>query len=691
MSGESLTGSVGMKRSFERIKYHYEVERELADRLRSAPKSERKYLYTSLYNELFSRVPDHPQNVSKLNHSERLAETERQFGVVRRFITSNAVYLEIGAGDCSLAVRVARDAAQVYALDVSDEISRGVSFPENCKLLITDGTEIPVPPHCVDVAFSNQLMEHLHPDDATEQLAQIFQALRPGGVYICVTPNRLSGPHDVSNSFDTKPRGFHLREYSNDDLIKLYACIGFNKFRAIISYHSLVLPFLVPLWPILLYENTVSNLPERLIRRFALPLNSVKFVAFKAQPTSNEASDTRTIGSSNPSKSRNPLGHLRLLVRSCWFRIERLALGRVKGGKRRMQAARAAFYQSMWENASAAAGATLTRSGNDVIEMRRGGVCLRARENETEVDDLAVLERAGDKFETHQLLSRGGLPVPGHILVTLGKYDHALSYLRRNGGPLVVKPASSTGGGAGVTTNVFTAGELRSAMSWARSYGKDILIERQIEGDCYRILFMDGEHIDSIRRDPPTVVSDGRSTIRQLLRRENQRRLEQGAKRSQVLIAADRDMANTLARQGLGPESRPAAGMVVRLKQAINENALQENSAAATLLCADIIESSRDAAELVGVRLAGVDVICRNPSLPLEASGGAIIEVNTQPGLYYHDIEGRGSLIAQRILERYFESGPRTGRQVGEIDRGDKTAEAGSYEAGDRQLAGQRQ
>jgi cyanophycin synthetase len=338
-----------------------------------------------------------------------------------------------------------------------------------------------------------------------------------------------------------------------------------------------------------------------------------------------------------------------------WFSVRRLTFGRMNSGVRRMWAARVAFYQSMWRAACARTATAIAVRPNGDIEMRRSGRCLMARDNETYVDDPAAISRAAYKQLVHRHLSAAGIPVPKHTVVTLREYEVALSHLQSSHGPVVVKPAALTGGGFGVTTNVATPRALRSAMAWARGYGKDILIEDQVDGDCYRILLLDGEHLDSILRRPATVIGDGRSTIRQLLSRENRRRVAQGAARSQVVILTDRDLINTLARQGLALSSRLAAGAVVRLKQAINENALQDNSPAAGLLCWDIIAAARRAAELVGLRLAGVDVICRDPSVPLEASGGVVLEVNAPPNLYYHHLEGRDGSVADAILNAYFD------------------------------------
>ena len=100
----------------------------------------------------------------------------------------------------------------MYALDVSDEIATRITLPANCKLVLSDGLTVAVPEGSIDVAYSNQLMEHLHPDDAVEQLHNVYRALKPGGAYICITPNALWGPHDVSRRFDREPTGFHLKE-----------------------------------------------------------------------------------------------------------------------------------------------------------------------------------------------------------------------------------------------------------------------------------------------------------------------------------------------------------------------------------------------------------------------------------------------------------------------------------------------
>ncbi len=59
-------------RSPEQIREHYEIEKELANRLRKASKPERRALYSALYDELYRRVPLHPQfNPQKITRPNR--------------------------------------------------------------------------------------------------------------------------------------------------------------------------------------------------------------------------------------------------------------------------------------------------------------------------------------------------------------------------------------------------------------------------------------------------------------------------------------------------------------------------------------------------------------------------------------------------------------------------------------------
>jgi len=226
MNGTGINGA----RSIASVRQHYEVEKALATRLRQASREERRALYPALYDELLRRVPDHP--LLQRTHESVARAVAYHIDTLRPFINADTTFLEIGCGDCSLSLALAPQVKQLYAIDVSTQITSQMALPPNFQLRISDGTSIPVPAGSVDVAFSNQLMEHLHPDDALEQLLQIFAALAPAGRYLCVTPNRLNGPHDVSRGFDATATGLHLHEYTVRELVTILKKAGFRRVEA---------------------------------------------------------------------------------------------------------------------------------------------------------------------------------------------------------------------------------------------------------------------------------------------------------------------------------------------------------------------------------------------------------------------------------------------------------------------------
>ena len=257
-------------RSPEQLRRHYQIERELAARLRTAPRGERRELYRSVYDELFRRVPEHPQLQQK-SAPERLAgrqrEVARQLGFLRRFLAPGTVFMEIGAGDCALAAGAAPHVERVYAIDVSAEIASGDRLPKNVSLVLSDGTSIPVPAASVDLAFSDQLMEHLHPEDAEEQLRGIHASLAPGGAYVCVTPNRCYGPSDISRGFEPVAAGLHLREYSARELRALLRRAGFGRVRFYAGAKGLYVR--CPYGLIAAAEGILEALPRKVSARLA--------------------------------------------------------------------------------------------------------------------------------------------------------------------------------------------------------------------------------------------------------------------------------------------------------------------------------------------------------------------------------------------------------------------------------------
>jgi SAM-dependent methyltransferase len=253
------------------LRRHFDIERELANRLRSAPAERRRTLYGEVYNELFARVPDHPQNAWRADPHTQQARATSQWRLLKHFCHRDSVYLEIGAGDGYLAMQVAAEVRHAYAVDVSNVIADSANRPANFTPLISDGIHTGIPPGAATIAYSNQLMEHLHPDDAAAQLAEIAKSLAPGGKYLCVTPHRYSGPWDVSQFFCDEAEGFHLKEYTYGELRQLFRRAGFASTEIWAGLKGRFLR--VPEWCVLAIEKTLGVLPRRLqkpLARFAL-------------------------------------------------------------------------------------------------------------------------------------------------------------------------------------------------------------------------------------------------------------------------------------------------------------------------------------------------------------------------------------------------------------------------------------
>ena len=213
----------------------------------------------------------------------------------------------------------------------------------------------------------------------------------------------------------------------------------------------------------------------------------------------------------------------------------------------------------------------------------------------------------------------------------------------------MVKPAFGTGAGQGVTTHICSENELAWACARALKHDRRLLIERQIAGENYRLLFCRGDLLDVVRRDPPHLIGDGRSTVRKLIQNENRRRVESW-ENAQSLLQIDQDAVQTLRHQGYRLKSVPGDGERFQVKTVINDNAAHENVSVTDEMGISVIDSCRQAASLLGVQLAGVDIITPDPTVSLVESKGVILEVNTTPGLYIHK-RGKTCPVALSILK----------------------------------------
>jgi D-alanine-D-alanine ligase-like ATP-grasp enzyme len=343
-----------------------------------------------------------------------------------------------------------------------------------------------------------------------------------------------------------------------------------------------------------------------------------------------------------------------LTLRALYFMAMGKAFLRFRNPRRRaIGRHHEAFYERAWREAALELGAAFKPLGSGISEIELDGNRTRVIENTCGIDDPVTLMVLADKLLTYKILEEESLPVPRHAKFGLGDLSPAIAFLNQSQRDCVVKPASGTGGGRGVTTGIKTRSQLARAAAIAAVYCDEIQIEEQIAGDNYRLLYLDGELIDAFVRRQPSVIADGRSSISRLVRQANEERLRHGSGQSQTLLTIDMDMRRTLAKQGLSLRSIPEQGKTITLKTVVNENCGSDNTSATSLLCRSIIEDGARAVRALRVRLAGVDIITPEPSVPLNEAGGVMLEVNAPPNYYYHYNKSDGTFpVAIHVLKK---------------------------------------
>ena len=94
---------------------------------------------------------------------------------LKRFFTPRTVFMDVAAGNCSLALSAASYVERVYAVEAS-EVPGRARMPCNLKLVPADG----IAHGSVDIAYSAQLRLR-----GTHELARIHRSLAPGGTFFC--------------------------------------------------------------------------------------------------------------------------------------------------------------------------------------------------------------------------------------------------------------------------------------------------------------------------------------------------------------------------------------------------------------------------------------------------------------------------------------------------------------------------
>jgi cyanophycin synthetase len=276
-----------------------------------------------------------------------------------------------------------------------------------------------------------------------------------------------------------------------------------------------------------------------------------------------------------------------------------------------------------------------------------------------EIDRTGAIAEAiaQNKTLTKSLLHAAGVPVPQGRPVA--DAADAWAAMQEIGTAVVVKPQDGNQG-KGVTVNVSTREHLEVAYAAATEYGSTVLVERFIPGHDFRLLVVGRKLVAAARREPPHVIGDGVHTVRQLVEKVNSDpRRGVGHATSLTKIRFDDIAFARLALQGLSADSVPSQGARVILRN----NANLSTGGTATDVTDDVhpevAAQAVAAAQMIGLDIGGVDVICETMQKPLEEQGGAVVEVNAAPGLRMHLAPsfGKGRAVGEAVIADMFADG----------------------------------
>jgi cyanophycin synthetase len=302
-------------------------------------------------------------------------------------------------------------------------------------------------------------------------------------------------------------------------------------------------------------------------------------------------------------------------------------------------------------------GIPLKRFADDLLIMGYGCRMKRAWSAVSEHTGLLAADIAADKSLTAAMLSYYGLPVPQNALV----YDEASAKkaARQIGGSVVVKPLDASHG-RGVTVNITGDNEVARAFCLAKKYSGGVLIEKFIKGRQYRLCVVGGRLAAAAERIPAYVIGDGEHTIKELVAIVNAQPLRgDGHNRPLSKMIIDEATLAILEKQHLAPDMVAEKNRIVKIKETAN---LSTGGTATDVTLSVSLENkilAERAAMLVGLDVAGIDIIADDISRPLDGKNGAIIEINAAPGLrmHHHPTAGAKRDVGGAIVDYLFPHG----------------------------------
>lgn len=296
-----------------------------------------------------------------------------------------------------------------------------------------------------------------------------------------------------------------------------------------------------------------------------------------------------------------------------------------------------------------------------LVQFGYGARQRRILASETDRTSAVAQEIAQDKELTRMLLRSAGVAsAQGRPVASV---EDACTAAEEIGFPVVVKPQYGNQG-RGVAARLTTRDQVIAAYEPALREGGPVLLEKYAPGNDYRVLVVGGRVVAAARREPAHVVGDGAHTVAQLVDIVNQdpRRGEHhGTMLSKIHL--DDIALSVLAEQGMNPGSVPAAGAVVFIRRNANLSTGGTAIDVTDRVHPEVAVRAVEAARVIGLDVAGIDILATDISRPMEEQGAIVVEVNASPGLRMHlqPSAGVSRPVGEAIVSTLFLEGE-TGR-----------------------------
>jgi cyanophycin synthetase len=292
-----------------------------------------------------------------------------------------------------------------------------------------------------------------------------------------------------------------------------------------------------------------------------------------------------------------------------------------------------------------------------LVQLGYGVNQKRIQATTTVNTNMISVDLAGDKAATKKLLGDMGIPVPKGYRIS--DIDDLEDTLERVGYPVVIKPLDGNHG-KGATVGIKSLDDAKGAWEKAKEYSRWIIVEKQLEGSDFRALVVNNRLIAVAERVPAHIIGDGKSSIQQLIDEVNaDPRRGYGHENVLTQISVDGQAMRCITNAGYTLDSKLRKGEKLNLKTTANIS-----TGGTAIDCTDEVHPENvflfeRIAKIIGLDVAGIDVIAPNVSEPLHVSGGGIIEVNAAPGFRMHlaPSEGIGRNVAEHVIDMLFPPG----------------------------------